>query len=137
MDGKCLMVGLVYQATVTTRVTATHISGTPTETYTGLTVGIFKKRYKSHTLSMKHTYKKTATTSSQHIWSLKNTNTPYTTNWKFLESGRGYNHFSNSCRLGLLEKYLIMFSPEDATLNKKNELFSAYRHKARFMFGNI
>ena len=43
----------------------------------------------------------------------------------------GYNTTSKSCRLCLLEKYHIMFTPGVATLNKRRELFSSCRHRRK------
>jgi hypothetical protein len=131
LEGQCLTEGLVYQATVTASTTPPHL-----ETYTGLTGNTFKTRYSGHISSFKNNDKQTATTLSQHIWSLKKTNTPHTITWKTLERGQGYNPASKSCRLCLLEKYNIMFKPEGATLNRRNELYSSCRHKAKILLAN-
>jgi hypothetical protein len=131
LQGQCLTEGLVYQATVETTTTPPQV-----ETYTGLTVGTFKHRFSGHKASFKHSDKQTATTLSHHIWTLKKANTPHTITWRVLERGRGYNPASKSCRLCLLEKYDIMFKPEGATLNRRHELYSSCRHKARLLLGN-
>ena len=40
---------------------------------------------------------------------------------------------SDKCRLCLLEKYFIMFNPEDATLNLRDEIFAQCMHKKKLL----
>ena len=47
----------------------------------------------------------------------------------------GYNTTSRSCRLCLLEKFHIMFTPGVATLNRRRELFSSCRHRRKLTLG--
>ena len=68
-------------------------------------------------------------TLSRHIWSLKRENIQYELSWKILTRGRVFNPVTKTCQLCLKEKFLIIFSPEGATLNKRNELFSTCRHR--------
>ena len=128
LEGKCLMEGVVYQATV-----EAADDNTPTEKYTGLTGSTFKERHNGHESDFKHSKNETNTTLSQHIWKLKRSEIEYTITWKIIDRGRGYNPSSKSCRLCLLEKYYIMFQPEGATLNKRSELYSHCRHKKKLL----
>ena len=123
LDGQCQTDELVYQATVTRTETRT------VETYTGLTGGTFKKRYNKHMWDFKND--ENATTLSGHIWSLKRENIQYGLSWKILTRGRVFNPVTKTCQLCLKEKFLIIFSPEGATLNKRKELFSTCRHRLK------
>ena len=58
----------------------------PTETYTGLTDGLFKARYTGPMVSMRHLTRKTDT-----IWDLKQTCNDYNISWHILGRGHGYN----------------------------------------------
>ena len=64
--GKCLIEGIVYQATV-----ITAADNRKEETYVGLTEGTFKTRYANHTSSFRNPKQKCATKLSKYIWSLK------------------------------------------------------------------
>ena len=123
LDGQCQTTELVYQATVKRTDTQT------VETYTGLTGGTFKTRYNKHMSDFR--INETATTLSGHIWDLKRQNAPYEISWKKLARGRVFNPITKTCQLCLTEKYLIIFSPEGATLNKRKELYSTCRHRLK------
>jgi hypothetical protein len=125
LDGQCKMDELVYQATVERLDTHT------VETYTGLTGGTFKTRYNKHMSDFRTPGGDKATTLSKHIWSLKRQNIPYEVSWKKLTRGRVFNPVTKTCQLCLKEKFLIIFSPQGATLNKRNELFNTCRHRLK------
>jgi hypothetical protein len=78
-----------------------------------------------------------ATTLSKYVWELKRENAPYEISWKKLVKGRVFNPVTKTCQLCLKEKYLIMFSPEGATLNKRTELYSTCRHRLKLLLGNL
>ena len=63
----------------------------------------------------------------EHIWELKREGVPYEVFWKILAQTRVFNSVSKIFQLCLTEKYLIMFSPEGATLNKRTELYNSCR----------
>ena len=131
LDGQCQTDQLVYQATVKRTDTQT------VETYTGLTGGTFKKRYNQHMSDFRTQGGETKTTLSKHIWSLKRQNIQYELSWKILARGRVFNPITKTCQLCLKEKYLIIFSPEGATLNKRTELFGTCRHRLKDLLENV
>ena len=121
----------MYQATVT-RTDSGH-----TETYTGLTGATFKKRYNQHMHDFRTPKNETSTTLSKYVWKLKKEQVPYTISWKKLANGRVFNSVTKTCQLCLKEKYLIIFSPEGATLNRRNELFNTCRHRLTNLLSNL
>jgi hypothetical protein len=129
LDGQCQTKELVYQGTVT-RTDTGHA-----ETYTGLTGGTFKNRFNKHMSDFR--INETATTLSKYVWKLRLENSPYKITWKELAKGRVFNPVTKVCQLCLKEKYLIMFSPAGATLNKRTELYSTCRHRLRLLLGNF
>ena len=130
MPGKCQTQGVVYKATVTP---TDNTNNTATETYTGLTGGPFRTRHYGHVNDMKEeNEEETGTTLSRHVHKLRRAGTNFTITWNLLESRQaGYNPTSKSCRLCLLEKFHIMFTPGVATLNKRRELYSSCRHRRK------
>ena len=131
LEGQCLTKELVYQATVV-RTDTQH-----KETYTGLTGGTFKDRYNHHMSNFRNQSGDKATTLSKYIWKLKRQGFPYEISWKKLARGRAFNPVTRTCHLCLQEKYLIMFSPHGATLNKRTELYNTCRHRLKDLVGNL
>ena len=129
VGGECLSECVVYQATVTNTVDNTI------ETYTGLTSRKFKTRYYEHTADMRD-QNRNGTGLSNHIWKLKNNNTPFKITWKILEKRPPFNPISKVCKLCLREKFLIMFRPEGATLNNRNKNFATCRHRLKPLISN-
>ena len=107
--------------------------GNNQETYTGLTGGPFRKRHYGHEHDMKEeNQEETGTTLSRHVHNLRRAGTNFTITWDLLEKHlAGYNITSRSCRLCLLEKFHIMFTPGVATLNRRREIYSSCRHRRK------
>ena len=127
LAGACLTDQLVYKATVT-RADTQHV-----ETYTGLTGGTFKSRYYKHMSDFRNVKYETSTTLSRYIWKLKRESVPYNLSWEVLSRAKVFNPTTRTCQLCLREKYLIMFNPESATLNSRDELFSTCRHRLKLL----
>ena len=134
LNGHCLTPGVVYKAevTATEEQPAPALPTTTKETYTGISLPPFKERFRGHTHDIKHEDAK-GTTLSSHVWGLKRAGTAYNISWSILARGDGFNPSTKSCRLCLLEKWHILFKQEEATLNKRLEVFSSCRHKARLV----
>ena len=60
-------------------------------------------------------------------WNEKNKN--YEITWKILDRGEPFSPISGRCELCLKEKFYILFRPESADINSRDELFSACRHR--------
>ena len=112
---------------------ATVANSSTTETYTGMTGGPFRKRHYGHDHDMKEENEdEPGTTLSRHVHKLRKAGTSFTIKWDLLEEGlAGYNPTSGQCRLCLLEKFHIMFTPGVATLNRRREVFSSCRHRRK------
>ena len=123
LPGKCTTDQLVYRATVS--------SGTEVETYVGLTAGQFKDRYYGHNFDFENLNQKDSTKLSSYIWSLKHENKPYQIKWEVVTRAKPFSAVSGRCDLCTAEKFEILFNPQRATLNSRNELYSHCRHKRR------
>ena len=128
MPDQCMNSNMVYRYQVT------RLDTNSTESYTGCTVG-FKERHKAH---MKQSVEDTGktTTLSRHIKSLRSSNVQYNINWTFKERAAPFNTNIGWCRLCTLERYHILFQPEDASLNLRSEFFSPCFHKDRQLLIN-
>ena len=74
-----LQQNVVYKATVT------ETKSKKSETYIGLTKNNFKQRYTAHKLSFNLPYKRSETSLSEHVWSLKTAKKDFTIKWEVLE----------------------------------------------------
>ena len=127
LENKCLTSGVIYQATVT-RQDINH-----EETYVGLTENAFKSRYNGHTSSFRNIENRHATTLSEHIWTLKDNKVPYRIKWKILSRAKAYSTSRKLCNLCIEEKYFIIHRPDLSSLNKRNELMGACRHRKKHL----
>ena len=118
-----------YQAIVTS-------SNNKEESYIGLTDNSFKTRYNGHNSSFRNHSKRNATTLSSHIWSLKDNNINFSIKWRIVARARSYSTTSKVCNLCLKEKYFIICKPHMATLNTRNELASACRHRRKHLLSH-
>ena len=131
LPGECLSSSIIYQATVTA------INNIPPQTYVGLTENKFKIRYANHKHSFSNAQKRTSTELSKYVWSLKDQNIDFSISWRILKHANPYSNKSNRCNLCLNEKYFIIFQPEMASLNRRNELVTACRHSSKFLLKNF
>ena len=122
LPGDCMAKGVVYGAEITNTTTGEK------ETYTGLTEGTMRDRIAKHEGNCRHR-DQPGTRLSSHVWKLKDQGSPFTISWQILSRASSFNPTSGMCRLCLKEKYLIMFAPATATLNKRSEIFSSCRHR--------
>ena len=105
------------------------------ETYTGLTAGTFKGRYYGHNRSFNIREAK-QTTLSRHCWNLKDKKIPFDRKWTILTHAKPYNPVTKVCRLCMKEVFYILYKPETASLNKKNEVFGWCKHRQHWTLQN-
>jgi len=118
---ECQKDSVIYVASVSTQ--------NSTEHYTGLTGGTLKKRWYQHNTNLNNQDHRTKTTLSAHVWKLKDKDRSYEIQWDIMDRARTFNPINKKCRLCLKEIFYIMFKPESATLNSRNELYNTCRHR--------
>ena len=106
------------------------------ETYIGLTENNFKTRYNGHSSNLNNNEKRSATTLSEYVWKLKDSNVQYNITWKIISRAKSYNTSNKKCNLCLEEKYHIIRKPDWGSLNKRSELFSTCRHRKKHLLVN-
>ena len=129
MEGSCLRSSVVYKAEVK--------AADSTVTYLGAAANTFKERFRNHTLSFKHEKYKQNTSLSKHIWDLKTDQKPFEIKWSIAGRAPPYNPTAKSCKLCLLEKTLILTTADPSPLNKRSELMSKCRHRAKFLLSSV
>ena len=122
VENKCLRKGVVYQATITR-------DDQKIDTYIGLTATTFKERWRNHRSNFKTRNPKNSTSLSKYVLQLQDQNVGFNIGWKIVSSATPFNHVTNECKLCVREKYFIIFKPEMATLNDRNEIAGPCLHK--------
>ena len=130
LNGRCLQESVVHQAVVERQ------DNKKQQSYIGLTEGPFKMRYNNHNYTFRKEKHRNSTSLSKYIWSLKNDNIQFSIKWKIVKRCRSYNSNSKKCNLCLHEKFLIICHPELSTLNSRNELITACRHRQKHLLVN-
>ena len=88
------------------------------------------KRYSKHKGSIENPSPQNSTTLSTHFLKEQEAGKNPTISWKFLRTNiPTFNPVTGVCKLCICEKFTIVFKPEITTLNSRNEIFSACRHK--------
>ena len=57
--------------------------------------------------------------------------------WELIDRGPTYNPTYKNCLVCLKEKYHIMYSRDNTTLNKRSEIFSSCRHMAQKRLSSV
>ena len=122
VNGLCTKKGVVYNATI-------KRSDGVTDTYIGLTERTFKERWSTHTSNFRTRNPKSETELSKYIWDLQDENIEYDISWRIVSRAKGFNPLTGVCNLCNREKYFILYKPELATINKKEEIVGPCLHK--------
>ena len=128
LQGHCQTSNFIYKCTVTTA------SGN--KEYIGLTANSFKQRYTAHKSSYNNIKNRNSTALSSHIWDLKSSGTPHTVSWNIQRLAPPYSRESKVCQLCLTEKTLICPADPANSLNKRNEIMSKCRHRAKHLLSH-
>ena len=142
LGGECLAECIVYRASVTVQPRGVAVvEEAPVKTYLGLAEPEWKVRLGNHKQDFKTTSKKNATCLSTFIWSLKEKgmveDRDFSIAWALVGRAKSYSPTSDSCRLCLKEKSLMILKPEWATLNSRDEFFNHCRHKHKLLLSSI
>ena len=95
---------------------------------TGLCSTTFKERLGVHKQSFKDETKNQAFL-SKYIWDLKRKNKKFEVTWKIKDRGQPFSPVTGKCQLCTKEQFHIMFRPEGAEIDSRQEVFSACVHK--------
>ena len=130
LDGECNAQCIVYKATVSA-------PDKPTMSYFGISDGEFKFRYRNHTFSFRHEGSSKETELSKYIWELKRQGITSEVKWEIAHRAAPYKCGSRRCDLCLSEKLKIALANPKFSLNKRSEIVSKCRHRAKYSCSNI
>ncbi len=130
LNGNCLTECVVYKATVSA-------SQTPDRHYYGLTEGPFKTRFNAHSRSFRAESCRKETELSKYIWDLKDQNKAYEIKWKIEQRASPYKCGTRRCDVCLSEKMVIAMADPTTMLNKRAEIVSTCRHRAKFRYEQV
>ena len=123
VNGQCLGNNVIYRAAVTTE------DDGNTEFYVGLTSRPFKRRLYEHNGDKKNPARRTKTCLSKHVWRLQDENRTFQTHWDIIDRAPAFNPVNKKCRLCLKEKFYILHTPYNSTINDRNEIWTPCRHR--------
>ena len=129
LKGKCLQEGVVYKAIVTQTETMKQ------DIYIGMTGNAFKTRYNLHISSFRLPHKRSTTTLSEHLWTLKDAGVIHKTEWTILDKAKPCSPATRKCDLCLTEKYHILLG-KSRLLNRRSEIFGTCPHRKKHLLQN-
>ena len=131
LNGECQQEGVVYQAVIERQ------DNKEIQSYIGITEGPFKFRLNNDNNTFRKAKNKNSTSLSKYIWDLKDNDIKFSIKWRVIKRCKAYKSSSKRCNLCLHEKFLIICHPELGTLNSRNELISACRHRKKHLLANF
>ena len=90
----------------------------------------------AHNSSFRNVDRRNETTLSEHIWGLKDQDQDYILTWKILEKTHAFNPITLQCKLCLSEIYHIIMNPNQASLNRRLEVWNFCRHRKKYLLDN-
>ena len=99
----------------------------------GITGPNFKLRHGNHNKSFNNIKYHKESELSKEVWKIKNKVGDYNIKWNIIKQCPTYNPSNKKCALCLNEKLEILDHKKYNLLNKRSELVSTCRHKAKFM----
>lgn len=141
LGGNCNTKSLVYRGEVKYTETnpRTNVVEERSKIYLGLTEHTFFQRHKLHKTSFTNQRYSGSTALSSFIWDLKAIGVNFEVDFSIVKLARPYNRESKVCDLCLTEKTEIMyFDHQDhySALNKRSEIMSKCRHRAKHLLFN-
>ena len=130
LKGKCLQEGFVDRAIVTQTETMKQ------DIYIGMTEDPFKTRYNLNNSSFMLPHKRSTTTLSEHLWTLKDVGVIHKIEWTILDKAKPCSPAARKCDLCLTEKYHMLLE-KSRLLNKTSEIFGTCPHRRKHILLNL
>ena len=127
LNDECLTTNVLYEAEVFS--TEPNHSIDP---YVGIAEPEFKTRLNNHKCEFNNEHYANATQLSKKIWEIKRRGFDVEVKWRILKQLPSNNPANKKCLLCIGEKLEILERNEHL-LNKRSELISKCRHKAKFL----
>ena len=132
LNGECLTKNALYEGTVTST-----LRNYGEKVYKGITYNEMKIRIGNHEKDFRDEQYKNATELSKEVWRIKERGGQYNIKWKIVGQFQPYNPSTKRCQLCLNEKLEILEHEGPNLLNKRSEIISKCRHKAKYLLTDI
>jgi len=129
LGGECQAREIVYEAAVSAE--------GETKRYIGISDPPFKTRFANHLTSIRNERYMNSTELAKHAWQLKSEGKEFDLKWQIRERSKSYRCESKRCNLCAAEKFHILTSKKESTLNKRTELVSKCRHETKFRLASF
>ena len=130
-NGDCRRSSVIYRATITAD------NGASSKVYIGSTESDIKLRLANHKHSFRNKKLRNATRLSAYIHELQDRNTQWDVKWKIQAKSNPYKCGTRKCNLCLTEKYEILRSDPNVTLNKRTEIANKCQHCFKHKLCNL
>ena len=97
----------------------------------------WKSRSYNHTASFDHISKRKHSGLSQYVWDLKEKGWRFKISWALIKRCSSYSPSTDTCRLCLEEKHMLMMKPDLGTLNVEDEFYASCRHRDPLLLSKI
>ena len=97
----------------------------------------FRSRWTQHMSDFRNFGSKAKTTLSKKVWQLKQADIAFNVTWKIKCRATPYSPMNKTCNLCISEIFHILFYPNDASLNSRNELKGHCRHWEKHKLSNF
>ena len=105
--------------------------------YTGICSTTWKERYGNHNKSFNNERYEKESALSEEVWRIKRMNGEYHIKWQKVRHLPSYTPETKKCILCMNEKLEIALFGGENLLNKRNEVISRCRHRAKFKLINL
>ena len=128
MNGECTSTNVLYEAKINS-----NLRDYEQKVYKGITGLPFKTRFYNHKKSFNNFRYCNDSELSKEVWNIKNKGGDFSINWKLIKQCPVYNPANGRCALCTNEKLEIIQYKGDNLLNRRSEIVSTCRHRAKFM----
>ena len=132
LQNACLDKDILYTAEL-----SSNIPNYGKKVYKGICSTTFKERLANHKKAFKNVTYENNTELSKEVWNIKRKGGEYVIKWSKDSNYQSYKPENKACSLCYQEKLAISLFEGDFLLNKKNEIISRCRHRAKFKLKNL
>ena len=132
LSNNCLDKDMLYLAELTS-----DLRNYGTKVYKGICSTAFKDRYGNHKKAFNKEQYKTDSELSKEVWKIKEKGGNFSIKWSKEKNYQSYKPETRRCSLCDQEKLAIALYPGKNLLNKRNEVISRCRHRAKFKLANL
>ena len=130
VEGSCLNMNVIYEATVTAALTKER-------KYLGSTATTFKERHRNYKSDFKLSKRRTCTKLSGYVWQLKDKSIEPNVKFRLKDKAPSYTPTAGRCLLCITEKLFIMQADPEVYLNDRSEMMAKCRHRNKYLLSNI